>query len=297
MGNDDDLLDDIAIPAAIDAYESSCAGRVARNATGCFVELGFWEKSIRPTRHALERFAERAAPPATDDSYLRWALRDLAIAEGRISDAPPAWSRLAHSARLYLVIGRFLCLPLKPHRWQAGAFEPTTAVIEYTDVGWKEALELGCVRLPPPPPRPPDDQAYAAGRGALHRQAAAFTEPDPPRPRGLPLTPARRQARAAWRDQRDKHRADLERRRADWLNYHLAELARNHTHARDRLARWQRELVPSYHRAWQTAYAQARAGYGWSDPAQARRALEAAPTGARRGYLPIQPPGSTVRYG
>jgi len=292
---DDEFFDDMFAIELAEAYQSGGAERVARDATGRFVEFGFWERSIDPTRHALERFAERAAPPAVDDAYLRWALRDLAVAEGWISDTPPAWSRLAHTARLYLVIGRFLCLPLQPNlnRWRTGVFEPTTTVAEYTDVGWEQALELGCVRLPPPPPppRPPDDHAYTAARTALHRQAATFTEPDPPRPRGLPLTPARSQALAAWRDQRDKHRADVERRRSIWLNYHLAELDRNQAHGRDHLAHWERDLVPNYQRAWQDAYAQARAGHGWLDPAQA-----AATTSVRRGHLPIQPPRSTVPY-
>lgn len=71
-----------------EAEQSARAKRAAWAAVG-FVEFDFWERSVDPTRHALERFAERAAPPAFDWPYLGWALRDLAVAEGWISEHPP----------------------------------------------------------------------------------------------------------------------------------------------------------------------------------------------------------------
>lgn len=248
----DTFANDMLAYAAIDAYQRSRTEQAARDAVG-FVEPRFWERSIDPIRHALERFAERAAPPALDWAYLHWALRGLAVAEGRISNVPPPWSRLADSARLYLVIGRFMCLPLQPHRHRARVFQATTAVVEYADVGWQQALDLGCVRLSPPPPRPPDDHAYAATSAALTRQAAGFTAPDPPRRGRLPLTRARRSARAAWRAERDEHRADVERRRRAWLDYQLAGLDRAQPYNRQ-----QRELLPTYQSTWQAVYQQTR---------------------------------------
>jgi hypothetical protein len=158
-----------------------------------------------------------AEPPALDWPYLRWALRDLAIAEGWLTEHPPGWARLRDSAPLYVVIAHFFCLPLQNHRARHGCWEPTTVVNEHEQATWAQALELGRVRLPPPPPQPPRRAAgRPAGAGARRRRPARPAGGHAPTGHPVPSgTAADTTARwRAWRTERDLHRRQLERERA-----------------------------------------------------------------------------------
>jgi hypothetical protein len=108
-----------------------------------WIEPDFWDWRVEPTRHALERFSERLLPPGDyADAYVRWALRDLAIAEGWLAERPPGWSRLDHDAPLYAVVGRLLCMPLRPTP-DGGRWQPTTVVTEREPDSWTQALHQG----------------------------------------------------------------------------------------------------------------------------------------------------------
>ncbi len=230
-----------------------------------FVEAEFWDLRVYPTQHSLQRFLDRALPIGTYTwDYVRAALRDLAVAEGFLVDYPPRWTRLAHSAPLYVVVGRFVCLPLMPHHRLAACWEPTTVVTEHEDLDWWAALDQGRVRLPPLPFQLPGSspEQLQAARAAVYQQARQVVPdpPPPPRPRGLPLSPARWRALRAWWIERDLRRAQAKAQRDTYVQGQLAAVERLQQDQQQALAHWHAELWPNYQRTFAAVYQQARAG-------------------------------------
>jgi hypothetical protein len=131
----------------------------------------FFDQRVQLTWHALEQFAERAQPPCDQESYLRMALRDLALAEGRAVPQAPVWARSRNVADLWIQVGRFLLLICRHDDRRPGGFSCVTVVNGRPDTTWAVAMVRGWIRLPPPPPRPAplSDAEYRAAQHELER--------------------------------------------------------------------------------------------------------------------------------
>lgn len=227
-------------------------------------DLAAWfDTHVGLTDHALERFAERAQPPAVDEAYLRAALRDLVWCEGRIVRQRPHWSRSDRPAALYLQINDFLLLVLENDQRRPGRYTCVTIVNGMRDKTWRLALDRHWVFLPPPPPRP-----VVVSDGEIARIQADVTVasrkaipavPRPPMPGGLPVTPSwwrgwrkraqeiRRQseavraARDAWTQEQMEPYLARQRQQAlaeqQWRAYAWPAYEANRRAARDRFLR------------------------------------------------------------
>jgi hypothetical protein len=135
---------------------------------------------VRFTRHALERFAERAGVAGSLDE-LRAELEQLAWHGSVVSQQPP-WSHL-EPAPAFLVVAQWLCTPLRPGErdrvWDA------TTVITRNDMSWWDAVRAGWLTGPPScvhiwPATPAMQREITAKRVALAaaaaRQAAVMDE-------------------------------------------------------------------------------------------------------------------------
>ncbi len=135
---------------------------------------------VRFTRHALERFAERAGLAGSLDD-LRAELEALAWNGSVVSEQPP-WSHL-EPAPAYLVIAHWLCMPLRPG--ERGRVWDATTVITHDDTSWWDAVRAGWLKSPPTWvniwPVTPDvqrqiDAKRAAIAAAAVRDAAVMAE-------------------------------------------------------------------------------------------------------------------------
>lgn len=97
------------------------------------------------TEHAVERFLERAVVQGTH-AHARDELRDLARAHGQIVRHAPTWAQLK-PAPCFLVVGDWLCLPLRPSRRTCG-WDATTLVCREGST-WTEARRRGWIAATP----------------------------------------------------------------------------------------------------------------------------------------------------
>ncbi len=127
---------------------------------------------VRFTRHALERFAERAGVAGSLDD-LRAELEALAWNGSVVSQQPP-WSHL-EPAPAFLVIAHWLCMPLRPG--ERGRVWDATTVITHNDMNWWDAVQAGWLKRPPTWvniwPVTPDVQRQIDARRAAIAAAAA----------------------------------------------------------------------------------------------------------------------------
>ena len=114
--------------------------------------------TIGVTRHALERFVDRAVPgpgAAGDEEAI---LRDCMLLEGRVTYERPRWSKSSNEADWYVQVGEFLlCIVVWDSHYARWAVP--TVVNGASWKTWTAALERGWTQIPLPPvlesPAPP----------------------------------------------------------------------------------------------------------------------------------------------
>jgi hypothetical protein len=103
------------------------------------------------TRHAVERFGERAAlPPHYTPGKVEGIMRDLLLREGRVVVERPHWARSRKEADRYLQVGEWM-LFLCQRSWRDSEdYDVVTVVNGSAENTWELASERGYLATPPP---------------------------------------------------------------------------------------------------------------------------------------------------
>jgi hypothetical protein len=106
---------------------------------------------VRFTKHAVERFAERAAlPQRYTAGRLEAIMRDLLLQEGRIVVERPHWARSRNDADGYLQAGEWLLFVCRQSRGDGLGWDVVTVVNGAATHTWERAREREYIGTPPP---------------------------------------------------------------------------------------------------------------------------------------------------
>ena len=105
------------------------------------------------SKHAIERFADRADIPLTSYREVELLIRDLLGEEGEVRTERPFWSQSSNTADLYLQAGEWMLFVLRRRNswlpWPWSGYTCVTAVNGREDKTWENALQRGYIRTPP----------------------------------------------------------------------------------------------------------------------------------------------------
>jgi hypothetical protein len=216
------------------------------------IDAAWYDAAVRHSTHAIERFVERAQPPAGFQAAD--LLRDLAVAQGCLVAERPRWAGSRRTADAYLQIAEFLLLLLERDRLRPGGFTCVTVLNGAEWKTWQVAYDRGWVAVAPPAPRPavwtPQQLGEIRARAWRDAQASVADEREP-EIRGRWLSSARKQARAA----RAAFRADQRRRVEATFARTMGTVGQQHARQREALARWEHIDWPAYRQQLQRAWA------------------------------------------
>ena len=104
------------------------------------------------SKHAIERFADRADIPLTSYRKVELLIRDLLEEEGEVKTERPFWSQSSNTADLYLQAGEWMLFVLERNSWLPwpwSGYTCVTAVNGRDDKTWENALQRGYIHTPP----------------------------------------------------------------------------------------------------------------------------------------------------
>ena len=104
------------------------------------------------SKHAIERFADRADIPLTSYRQVELLIRDLLEEEGEVKTERPFWSQSTNTADLYLQAGEWMLFVLRRNSWLPWPWSGYTCVTTVNgrdDKTWENALRRGYIHMPP----------------------------------------------------------------------------------------------------------------------------------------------------
>ena len=104
------------------------------------------------SKHAIERFADRADIPLTSYRKVELLIRELLAEEGEVRTERPFWSQSSNTADLYLQAGEWMLFVLERNSWLPwpwSGYTCVTAVNGRDDKTWENALQRGYIHTPP----------------------------------------------------------------------------------------------------------------------------------------------------